>query len=191
MELYKVVNSIFTSYTYILPVGEKECWLVDCGDIDKVIEAGWKVKGVLLTHVHFDHIYGLNELMKYMPNAVVYTNTEGQQALQNPKWNFSKYHLDQPNFIFDRPDAVRVIKKECWISLDSVLSAFVIFTPGHDSSCLSFVIDNIIFTGDSYIPGVNVVTTLPRSNKEEAAFSLDRLRKLEESGFVICPGHLV
>lgn len=24
MELYKVVNSIFTSYTYILPVGEKE-----------------------------------------------------------------------------------------------------------------------------------------------------------------------
>lgn len=87
MELYKVVNSIFTSYTYILPVGEKECWLVDCGDIDKVIEAGWKVKGVLLTHVHFDHIYGLNELMKYMPNAVVYTNTEGQQALQNPKWN--------------------------------------------------------------------------------------------------------
>ena len=113
MELYKVVNSIFTSYTYILPVREKECWLVDCGDIDKVIEAGWKVKGVLLTHVHFDHIYGLNELMKYMPNAVVYTNTEGQQALQNPKWNFSKYHLDQPNFIFDRPDAVRVIKKEC------------------------------------------------------------------------------
>lgn len=77
------------------------------------------------------------------------------------------------------------------VSLDSVLSVFVLFTPGHENSCLSFVIDNMLFTGDSYIPGVNVVTILPRSNKEEAAFSLDRLRKLEESGFIICPGHLV
>ena len=40
-----IVNKIFNSITYILPTGnEKDCWLVDCGDVEKVIEQGWNVK---------------------------------------------------------------------------------------------------------------------------------------------------
>lgn len=34
-----IVNRIFNSITYILPVGDsRDCWLVDCGDVEKVIE---------------------------------------------------------------------------------------------------------------------------------------------------------
>ena len=36
-----IVNRIFNSITYILPTGnEKDCWLADCGDVEKVIEQG-------------------------------------------------------------------------------------------------------------------------------------------------------
>ena len=38
-----IVNKIFNSITYIIPTGGKECWLVDCGDIEKVLEYGWLV----------------------------------------------------------------------------------------------------------------------------------------------------
>ena len=63
--------------TYILPTGNhKDCWLVDCGDLDVIIEEGWHVIGVLITHSHYDHIYGLNNLVLYFPNVSIYTNKE-------------------------------------------------------------------------------------------------------------------
>ncbi len=42
--------------------------LVDPGD---VWEGFKNVSAVLLTHAHFDHIYGLNELLEISPEAKV------------------------------------------------------------------------------------------------------------------------
>lgn len=186
-----IVNSIFTSITYILPVGDsRNCWVVDCGDVDKVIEQGWHVRGVLLTHAHFDHIYGLNRLMEIFPDALVYTNAEGEKSLQNPKWNFSRYHEEIENFVFRKPENVRVLDAEGTLDLDG-MSVEVLFTPGHEPSCISYRVGEYLFTGDSYIPGVNVVKTFPRSNKEQAAESLVRLQELKRSGLKIMPGHWI
>lgn len=80
-----IVNLIYNSITYILPVGnQRNCWLVDCGDVEKVIEQGWNIKGVLLTHVHFDHIYGINNLLEVFPDARIYTNAEGEKGYKIP-----------------------------------------------------------------------------------------------------------
>ena len=51
-------------------------------------------------------------------------------------------------------------------------------TPGHHPSCLSFLVNNYLFTGDSYIPGVKIVTNLPKGDKTMARQSLDRLLQL-------------
>ena len=183
-----VVNTIFNSITYILPVGDtRDCWLVDCGDVEKVIEQGWRVRGVLLTHAHFDHIYGFNMLVDAFPSALIYTNAEGALGLQNPKWNFSRYHQEVECFVFCKPENVRVIEAEGRIS--DVVEA--IFTPGHEPSCVSYRIGDMLFTGDAYIPGVKVVTTFPRSNKQLAAKSLAMLQELERSGLKIMPGHWI
>ena len=40
----------------------------------------------------------------------------------------------------------------------------VMETPGHDWSCLSFTVGMWIFTGDSFLPKHNVVTTFPKSS---------------------------
>jgi len=61
-------------------------------------------------------------------------------------------------------------------------------TPGHNLGCLTMVMGDLIFTGDSYIPGVKVSTQLPGGDKKLAQLSLDRILRLAE-GKRICPGH--
>ena len=53
---------------------------------------------------------------------------------------------------------------------------------------MSYYTDEIVFTGDSYIPNIKVVTTLPKSNQQEAKVSLDRILKLSKTRDVY-PGH--
>lgn len=184
-----IVNRIFNSITYILPTrNDKDCCLVDCGDVEKVIEQGWNVKGVLLTHAHCDHIYGLNKLLEAFPEVMVYTNAEGKEELMNPRWNFSHYHDDVEDFVLAHLKNVRVIEEESTIDLDGMRVA-VFFVPGHAPSCLAFRIEDLLYTGDAYIPGVKVVATFPRSDKQQAAESLARLQQLESSGLKVMPGH--
>ena len=67
MKVERIINTIYASNTYILyDPRYDEVWLVDAGDTNLVIEWIEKysktLKGVFLTHTHFDHIYGLNTL---------------------------------------------------------------------------------------------------------------------------------
>lgn len=50
---------------------------------------------------------------------------------------------------------------------------YVIETPGHCPSCLTYYTDNYIFTGDSYIPNVKVVTKLPYGDKKKQRLLLN------------------
>lgn len=185
-----IVNKIYNSITYILPVGDTlECWLIDCGDVEKIIEQGWRVRGVLLTHAHFDHIYGLNRLVEVFPDAMVYTNESGLEGLLNPKWNLSKYHAEVDNFVFSRPENVILFETEGWHTLEDGFKVDVLFSPGHEPSCLSYHIDNMLFTGDAFIPGVETSQKFPRSNKQLAQISLNRLQTLEKTGLRIVSGH--
>jgi hypothetical protein len=47
-----------------------------------------------------------------------------------------------------------------------------------------------LFTGDAYIPGVKVVTTLKGGDKVKAAESVERILRLAE-GKTVCAGHEV
>lgn len=194
LSLDYVVNTVFSSVTYVIPCNNGasdcgDCWLVDCGDVEKVLAMEVNVRGVLLTHVHFDHIYGLNRLLEAMPKAVVYTNADGYAALLDPRLNFSRYHTDAPDFILKQTNAVRIIEAEGKIELGGGLEVEALFTPGHTPNCISYVVGDYLFTGDAYIPGIKVVTTFPGSNKEDAQKSLIRLKALEQHGLKIQPGH--
>lgn len=184
------INSLFFSTTYIIGSHNNVIWVVDCGDVEPVLRylQGKQLMGVLLTHAHFDHIYGLNELLKHFPEALVYTNEAGQEALLDEKKNMSFYH--ETPFVFEYTDRIRIVADGDEIVLSDELKAKVIATPGHHPSCLTYIIDNAIFTGDSYIPDVKVVTNLPKGNKKQAQESVERILSLSE-GKTIYPGHHV
>ncbi len=189
-----ITNTVFSSRTYWIRAQEDEnVWLVDCGDIDRVLEmlpAHARIKGVLLTHIHFDHIYGLNDLIEMMPECRVYTNRIGKSALEDPRHNFSRYHVDVEDFVFKYPGNVVIVENEDRIELSNSLYASVYYTPGHDDTCLCYSVADRFFTGDALIPGIKTVTTFPHSDKKKALES-ERLIELISEGMVICPGHTV
>ncbi len=183
------VNSFFNSCTYV--ISDNHCqFLVDCGDVDSLLSVldGNKLNCVLLTHAHFDHIYGLNDLLEHYPDVLVYTNEEGQIALLNERKNMSLYH--ESPFIFQFPQNIRIINDNNIIELSKETKVKVIFTPGHHPSCLTYIIGDTIFTGDSYIPGIKVVTNLPKGNKKQAQESIDKILTMSE-GRTIYPGHYI
>ena len=193
LQVSNIVNTIFTSRTYILSLGgSTEFWLVDCGDVQPLLERmrsiagkGFTVKGVLLTHAHYDHIYGLPQLTVLYPQLKVYTNEAGKRALMDVRMNMSKYH-DDP--ICYSEDNVVLCDEGTKITLFAGVSAKVYATPGHNPSCLCYEVGDYLFTGDAYIPGVKVVTSLPGGDKTKATSSIGRILILAE-GKIVCQGH--
>lgn len=189
LRIKQIVNKIFTSNTYVISEGISNIyWLIDVGDFDKVIDIlpnNANIKGVFLTHSHFDHIYGMNELYERFPKCIVYTSTYGAKAMCSEKMNFSFYH---ENPVIFKGKNIKVLKEKDTIELFEGCWMRVFETPGHCPSCLTYILDNYIFTGDSYIPDVAVVSKLPKGNKELASNSRERIIQLAK-GLVICAGH--
>jgi glyoxylase-like metal-dependent hydrolase (beta-lactamase superfamily II) len=189
LEVRRIVNHIFTSNTYLLyDECYSYCWLIDIGDFDRVADAvpeEVQVRGVFLTHTHFDHIYGINALHRAYPECRVYTTEYGVVALYDEKKNFSKYH--ELPFVYEGTEVI-VLNDDESIELYPEISMKVYATPGHCPSCLTYIVGNWVFTGDSYIPDVKVVTKLPGGDRILAKQSLDKILKLTE-GKVVCAGH--
>lgn len=192
VEIEYITNQFFNSRTYILSTDSSyEVWLVDCGDVEQALEKiakGKRVKGVLLTHTHADHIYGINRLLELFPEAAVYTNSFGQGALDDSRLNITRYHNEVSDFVITKKENVRVVEEGQIIPLFEGVIAEVFSTVGHDASCLTYQVESYLFTGDSYIPGIPVIARFPRSNKRLAVASEARIRTIAE-GLIICPGH--
>lgn len=188
--IHDITNTIFTSKTYILyKEGSDNACLVDIGDIEPVLafldSHGLIVNSVLLTHAHFDHIYGLPHLTELFPDVRVYTNDAGCDALGNSRLNLSKYH-DNP--ITYESENLEICKEGTEIELFRGIFAKVYETPGHHLSCLTFIVGDYLFTGDAFIPDVPVVTVLPGANKQQAEASKNKILSLAK-GKIVCPGH--
>ncbi len=180
MNVESHLNSLFSSVSYAFD----DC-LIDPGDVWEGFES---VTTVLLTHAHFDHIYGLNELMKVSPAALVCTNDAGRDMLLDAKKNLSFYHGTP--FVFDRPKQIRVVNDGDEVELGNGLVTKVIFTPGHNPSCITWVIGDMVFSGDSLIPGIKTVTNLPGGNRNQAVESEEIIKQLAV-GRTLYSGHKV
>lgn len=185
----QIINDVFASNTYVLSNdNSNDYWLVDVGDFDKVVDIlpeNANLKGVFLTHSHFDHIYGLNEMCKYFPDSIVYTSEYGKEAICSEKKNFSFYHESPMAY---KGENVIILKDNDKVQLWNDIFMDVVATPGHCPSCLTYITGRYIFTGDSYIPDVPLVTKLPKGNKKLGAESLVKILKLA-NGKNICAGH--
>ena len=170
MEIHQVVNTLYRSCSYVI-THEGVTWLLDCGDVEPLLHliGHNTLRGVMLTHGHYDHIYGLNILLTMYPSIAIFTNEAGKEELLSDKRNFSKY-INDP-FILQSPENVILVEDGQGIDLFDGIQAVPVFTPGHSPSCVTWVIGDAVFTGDSYIPGVKTVTNFPLSNRAQSAAS--------------------
>lgn len=185
-------NTLLQSRSYLLWNEEElDVYIVDCGDIIPIHNflsaKGKSLKGIFLTHCHYDHIYGLRHLLEDSTQVSIYASIETEQGLRNSRINLSRYQ-GKP-FELDAEVKVSLIGSHSEISLFGT-ELQVLETPGHDAGCLSYRIDNRLFTGDSYIPGLPVFYKWKRSDKRLALENERRLKKLAEDCMLdVYPGH--
>lgn len=188
LKIKQFINSVFNSNSYLIVEGSMAI-LIDIGDFAPILEYltdnKLKLIAVLITHTHFDHIYGIKDLMTEFPNVPIYTSEFGKEAFRKSNWNFSRYHNDE--IVIDS-DNIKILKNRVIITILDKKELEVIATPGHDKSSLCFKIGNMLFTGDSYIPGIKVVASFPNSNKEEAEMWYNFLGECGRR-YNIYPGH--
>lgn len=191
MFVKKYINSVFNSNSYLIYTEvEKEVWVIDPGDSQPIIE--WLnnnnkiLKGILLTHSHFDHIYGINDLQEIFTTINVYASFYAIEGMMSVKLNGSLYQ-EMP-FSIKRQD-INIIKEGDRMLLWKDISLNVFETPGHDRDCLSYQIEKNLFTGDALIPGIKVYTKLKFSDKTQAANSIQRIFEQFNDNTMIWPGH--
>ena len=191
----RFVNSRFTSNTYIIYHTDYEnVWVVDPGDTEVVFEwmqahSKTTISGILLTHAHFDHIYGINDILSHYPQCSVYVANEyGKELLSDPKKNGSKYTEEGPTVI---NDSSRVLLYFEDMKLWDDIAIKVLYTPGHSDDSVCFIIRNMFFTGDTLIKDVRTVTKLKTGSKEKLSETLRLLEEYKGRGLIVHPGHEV
>ena len=169
----------------------KECFIVDPATcppefVSYIKNAGLTVKAVLLTHGHFDHIMGLDALLKEFP-VPVYAHEAERDVLESEQLNSSASMLGQP-YSFSGVDYV-TNRQELRIAGFEIL---VIYTPGHTigGCCYYIEKEKTLFSGDTLFHGSVGRTDLPTGSMGQLVSSVrDRLFVLPDDTKVY-PGHM-
>lgn len=191
MKIEIIHNKILQSCTYILyEDGVNDCYLIDCGEVEPIegfLHAKNKhLKGILLTHSHYDHIYGLNKIVSRYPDVIVYASIGTIEGLTDVDINLS-YMYDDGDYIVDCVNTIDVYSNTISIFKNMVNP---ISTPGHDLDCTTYIIGDNIFTGDAYNQNFDVFTKWRRSDPIEAQKSIYKiLHFVKKQNLNVYPGH--
>lgn len=162
--------------------------VIDPGDeckkiIEYVKSNGLIVKGIVLTHGHFDHIGSVAELKK-AANAKVMIHELDAGHLMDSSRNLSKFMgIDETQITAD----VRLKNGDVVEAGKHKLK--VLHTPGHTEGSICLLYEDILFSGDTLFRSSIGRTDFPGGDHGELIHSLnDVLMKLDDRVRVY-PGH--
>ncbi|MBS3102429.1 MBL fold metallo-hydrolase [Candidatus Woesearchaeota archaeon] len=151
----------------------KEAAIVDAGwEPEKLLKTAksknLKIKYILLTHTHYDHINSLAKLFE-LTRAKILVHENDADSVENLGLPYGK------------------LKDKNEINLGK-LKIKVLHTPGHTPGSVCYLVENKLITGDTlFVEAVGRID-LPGGSKEELLDSLKKLSKLDGK-IEICPGH--
>ncbi len=139
-------------------------------------------KLILLTHCHFDHIEGV-AAVKEIWNSPVLIGEGDAEGLADNRINLSGYWSRDvisiiPDMLLSDGDVIDCGK-------DSIM---VMATPGHTAGSVSYLLDDIVFCGDTVFYRSVGRTDLPTSDEIELIASLRKLASLKGNKKLM-PGH--
>jgi len=160
-----------STYTYIISSGKgREALIIDpvIESTDKYIKIlknlDLKLVKVIDTHIHADHISGLNELSKKTNCSKIMGEKSSSEVLD-----------------------IRVKESEK-IKIENI-ELIAMYTPGHTDCSYSFLMNDRVFTGDTLLINGTGRTDFQNGNSHDAYDSLfNKLLKLPEKT-LIYPAH--
>lgn len=172
----------------VIDKDSKEAILIDCSDvnqdiIDEVKNNDLNLKYILITHGHFDHILGINE-MKNELNAEVIVPKEDLILIENINEHarfFGQEVINIPTHdkTYDEGIDLRIGQHEIE----------VIKTPGHTEGGVSLLIGRNLFSGDTLFKDSFGRTDLYGGSTEKLVKSIVyELFKLPDNT-IVYPGH--
>ena len=158
-----------------------EAVIIDPGADEEIIEnlienMKAKIKYILLTHGHFDHV-GAVEYLSEKLNVPFYINKKDEEYALKDNYVFRK--LRQADGYLKDGDTFIIGNKEIK----------VIETPGHSKGGVSFLIDDNLFTGDTLFMGSIGRTDFTGGDFDEIISSIkNKLLPLGDN-INVYPGH--
>ncbi|MEF2920174.1 MAG: MBL fold metallo-hydrolase [Acutalibacteraceae bacterium] len=142
-----------------------------------------KIKYILLTHGHFDHI-GYAKQLREETDAWIVIGKPEERFLSDSNLNLASSVMGVSITPF-KPD-ITLIDSQV-IKLGNTEIKYL-STPGHTVGSGCYVIGNSIFTGDTLMKGSMGRTDFVTGSNKDMANSLNRLAHLR-GDFTIYPGH--
>ncbi len=170
---------------YILDQGNRAV-VIDPGDDADVLINYLKNKEVpyiLLTHSHFDHIGAIPHLKRYKNSKIVLHINE-VELYEKSEYLAAMYGF-QANQM-PAPDVL--VENESPLVFEGFPEINVLETPGHTPGGLCYIVDDLMFTGDTLFKDSIGRTDLPYADDSKMKESLDKLKKINFN-YKIMPGH--
>ena len=184
----QIINN-FTENTYIIS-NNKQGYIIDPGAdvldiIDYLNKEKINLKGVLLTHGHFDHIISLNDILTHY-NVNVYVHEFDRDFLFDASLNLS--NTTKHKFIVNDKKKVVTFTEGFKLKIggDEIR---VMHTPGHTRGSSTFLYSNYCFTGDTLFKGSIGRSDLPTGDEVKIKKSLKRMMNELNDNKIIYPGH--
>ena len=183
MKLKRIPAGVYAANCYILMDEEtRETVIIDPGgdaeDLKRAVEElKCIVKYILLTHGHADHTGAVSELSKYYSVPFGISEKDEKMALNN-EFMYGGFYK-KADFNLSQGDIFKIGNKEIKC----------IATPGHTPGGMCFLIDNMLFTGDTLFSSSIGRTDLAGGDFEALMENIKtKLMALPEETIVL-PGH--
>jgi len=189
MKVDKLVLGRWETNGYIVSNEAGDCVVIDPGDwperVAQIIDNNkLNLKGILITHSHFDHISGVDALVeKY--GVDVYAHKKEAAMMADFTKNLSKLFLGKAI----QATATRYLEDGEEISFGDGLEFQVIEVPGHTENSLCYYHNAILFSGDTlFKETVGRIDLYPGHQGDLIAYIKKRLLVLPDKTLVY-PGH--
>lgn len=189
MIIRQFVEGFIANNNYLLIDEEsKEAALIDCTDYISELgavlkEYDAKLKYILLTHGHFDHITGVPKVKKEF-SPLVYMHKDDKELVDNSDAFMISVGM-QP---FEHPEIDKYIEEGEEIYLGNT-KIDVIHLPGHTQGGVGYLVDGKMFPGDTIFLESIGRTDLPGGNFSQLVKTIkDKIFTLD-GGTILYVGH--
>lgn len=185
MKLYHLQSGPLNVNTYFLVNEDGQAVVIDSGENYKKVKSvedlyNIKIVAVLLTHAHFDHCGNAKKLQD--DGAKIYVSKLDACKLLNNDNLASDFGRKFEYLTADETFADGDQLNICGIKIK------VIATPGHTDGSVCFLVDNLLFTGDTLFLGSVGRTDFKSGNRNDLVLSIKKLFNLD-GDYAVYPGH--